>query len=49
MSQIEEYMRAVSNPICMSSEFYPDGTQKSNIEEYLDKYDEGRARSKDWH
>ena len=49
MSQIEEYMRAVSNPIGMSSECYPDGTPKSNIEAYLDKYDEERARSKDWH
>ena len=40
MSQIEEYLKVVANPKGMSRETYPDGTPKTNMEAYLDKYDE---------
>lgn len=49
MLQMEEYLKAVTEPKGQSSETYPDGTPKTNMEAYLDKYDEERARSKDWH
>lgn len=49
MSQIEEYLKVVADSKGMPSETYPDGTPKTNMEAYLDKYDEERARSKDWH
>lgn len=49
MLQMEEYLKAVTEPKGQSSETYSDGTPKTNMEEYLDKYDEERARSKDWH
>ena len=49
MSQMEEYLKVITNPQGQSGETYPDGTPKTNMEAYLDKYDEERARSKDWY
>ena len=49
MLQMEEYLKAVTEPKGQFSETYSDGTPKTNMEAYLDKYDEKRARSKDWH
>ena len=49
MLQMEEYLKAVTEPKGQSSETYSDGTPKTNMEAYLDKYDEERVRSKDWH
>lgn len=50
MSYMEDYLKAVTDPKGMSGEkTYPDGTPKTNAEAYLDKYDEERARSRDWH
>lgn len=49
MSQMEDYLKAVTDPKGMSGETYPEGTPKTNAEAYLDKYDEERARSRDWH
>ena len=49
MAQIEEYLKVVANPKGMSRGTYPDCTPKTNMEAYLDKYDEERVRSNDWH
>ena len=49
MSQIEDYLKSVADPFGMSGEIYPDGTPKTNMEAYLDKDDEERVRSRDWH
>ena len=39
MLQMEEYLKAVTAPKGQSSETYPDGTPKTNMEAYLDKYE----------
>ena len=49
MSQIEEYLKVIADHKGMLRETYSDGTPKTNMEAYLDKYDEERARSKDWY
>ena len=43
---MEEYLKAVTDPKGQSGETYPDGTPKTNMEAYLDKYDEERAEAR---